>query len=57
MIYVKDKKVERVWIGGKPVAMLLTASAKIWEAIHSCFGGGVWRAARPWRGSDKWKSF
>lgn len=40
-----------IWIGTK------TGAVKIWEAISSCFGAGVWRAARPWKRTDKWKLF
>lgn len=31
------------------------AVTKIWEAVSSCFGSGLWRAAKPWKGKDKWK--
>lgn len=55
MIAVNGKKVERAWINGKPVAMLFTATQKIWGSIRSCFGSGVWREQKPWLDTEKWK--
>lgn len=55
MISVNGKRVERAWIGGKPVAMLLTATRKVWEAVRSCFGSGFWREAKAWSETEKWK--
>lgn len=44
-----------MWVGSKPVAIMWRGAVKIWEAITSCFGSGVWRAQKPWKGNDKWK--
>lgn len=55
MIGINGKKIERAFVNGKPVAMLLTATKKIWEAIRSCFGSGVWRESKAWRENEKWK--
>lgn len=65
MINIGKKKVCRFFIGvsankAQSIASLHkgglpTNVVKIWEAISSCFGSGVWRPSKPWRGKDKWK--
>ena len=65
MINVGNKKVGRFFVGAttsKALSMgslykgsAATRAAKIWEVISSCFGSGIWRPAKPWRGKDKWK--
>lgn len=32
--------------------MLIMAAS----VFRSCFGSGVWRAEKPWIGTDKWKN-
>lgn len=55
MIEINDKRPQGMWINGKRVAFLFTAARKIWEAIRSCFGSGIWREAKSWSDTDKWK--
>jgi hypothetical protein len=55
MLWIGDKKVSRLTVGGKAVAAMWRGAVKIYEAISSCFGSGVWRSNRVWKGSDKWK--
>lgn len=55
MIAVNGKKIGRAWINGKPVAMLFTATKKVWESVRSCFGGGFWHEPKQWLDTEKWK--
>lgn len=65
MITVGDKKVGRFFIGATTSTVISIGSlykgkdaerlTKIWEAVSSCFGSGVWRSTKPWKGKDKWK--
>lgn len=65
MITVGSNKVGRFFIGATTTTVVSIGSlykgtevekvAKIWEAVSSCFGSGLWRGAKPWRGKDKWK--
>ncbi len=65
MIAVGNEKVGRFFIGATtnkaaPIGSLYRGeqaakAAKIWEAISSCFGSGIWRPSKPWKGKDKWK--
>jgi len=65
MINIGKDKVGRFFIGetankARSIGSLykgeIAANAiKIWEAISSCFGSGIWRPAKPWKGKDKWK--
>ena len=65
MVTVGSIKVGRFFIGATTTAVVSIGSlykgadaenvAKIWEAVSSCFGSGLWRAAKPWKGKGKWK--
>lgn len=65
MITVGSNKVGRFFIGVTTSTVVSIGSlyegtkaekvTKIWEAISSCFGSGLWRPKKPWRGKDKWK--
>ena len=65
MVTVGSTKVGRFFIGATTTAVVSIGSlykgadaenvAKIWEAVSSCFGSGLWRAAKPRKGKDKWK--
>lgn len=55
MLYKGKKRLALIWVGKKPVSMMWRGAVKIWEAISSCFGSGVWRSEKPWKGTDKWK--
>lgn len=54
MISINGKKVERVSINGKNVAVLYTATRKIWEAAVACFSGRLWNGKKRWVGKEKW---
>lgn len=55
MISVGGKIIGRLYAGTKPVAMLFTATKKVWEAVRSCFGSGFWRCVKGWSDTEKWK--
>lgn len=55
MTWIGGKTPGRIWVGGKAVAMLLTATCKVWEAVRSCFGSGFWRCVKGWSETEKWK--
>ena len=65
MVTVGSTKVGRFFIGATTTAVVSIGSlykgadaenvAKTWEVVSSCFGSGLWRAAKPWKGKDKWK--
>lgn len=42
--------------GRKTITYVYHGFVKIYQAIRSCFGSGVWISNRPWIGSDKWKN-
>ena len=41
--------------GSVPLEALYKGGKKIWEAVSSCFGSGVWREDKPWKDTDAWK--
>lgn len=49
-------RVGALYVGGTAVAVLYRGGVRVWEAVRSCFGRGVWRPAMPWRGDDVWKN-
>ena len=65
MIIVGSTKVGRFFMGATTTTAVSIGSlykgkdaeavTKIWEAVSSCFGSGLWRAAKPWKDKDKWK--
>ena len=65
MVNVGNDKVGRFFIGATASSVVSIGSlykgdeaakvTKIWEAVSSSFGSGLWRAAKPWKGKDKWK--
>lgn len=65
MITVGSTKVGRFFMGTTTTTAVSIGSlykgkdaeavTKIWEAVSSCFGSGLWRAAKSWKGKDKWK--
>lgn len=55
MLWIGKKRVAKIWVGDKTVASLYRGAVKIWEAIGSCFGGGLWRGGLPFHGNDAWK--
>ncbi len=65
MVTVGSEKVGRFFIGATTSTVISIGSLykgdqaekaiKIWEAVSSCYGSGLWRSAKPWKGKDKWK--
>ena len=65
MISVGSTKVGRFFIGATTTTVVSIGSlykgadaeavTKIWEAVSSCFGAGMWKPGKPWKGKDKWK--
>lgn len=59
MLFNGKIKMESITIGKVKCASLWLAvnkkAVKIWETISSCFGTGVWKPDRPWKGNDTWK--
>lgn len=55
MIWKGDKRVERLYKGSTPVAAIYKGAVKVWEAVSSCFGSGLWKPDKPWKGTDAWK--
>ena len=63
MITVGSTKVGRFFMGATTTTAVSIGSlykgkdaeavTKIWEAVSSCFGSGLWRAAKPWKGKDR----
>lgn len=56
MIWLGNKKINGVWFGMLVASMLYHSSQRVWSAIRSCFGGGVWIGQRPWVNRDVWKT-
>ena len=56
MLWKDGQPFSAMAIGGKMVATMYYQGAKIWGAIRSCFGTGVWLSAKPWIGSDTWRN-
>lgn len=67
MITVGSTKVWRFFMGATTTTVVsigslykgadVDAATKIWEAVSSCLGSGIWRGAKPWINSEKWKNF
>lgn len=65
MVTIGETKVGRFFMGATTTTVISIGSlyrgadaekvTKIWEAVSSCYGSGLWRSAKPWRGKDKWK--
>lgn len=56
MLWIGNKEVGQLWIGGNPVQALYCGAKLIWEAVSSCFGSGFWREKMPWKGKDAWRN-
>lgn len=55
MIY-KGKLVMTVrYYGSKAVVAVYKGARLVWEAVSSCFGGGMWMRDRAWKDTDGWK--
>lgn len=55
MLWEGDKRIGKLSVGGKAVAVLYVGAVKVWESVSSCFGSGVWREELPWKDADPWK--
>lgn len=55
MIYINDKQISLIYVGGKAIATVTKGAQLVWQAVRSCFGAGYWRGDKPWVGSDAWK--
>lgn len=55
-LWLSDKRVGALYVGKKAVGTMWLGAIKIYEAVSSCFGSGLWRSAMPWKGSDAWRN-
>lgn len=49
------KNVVPVIANNRTISAIFKGARKIWEAIRSCFGGGMWTPSKPWLGSEGWR--
>lgn len=56
MITTGGKTVSAIYIGGRALSAVYKGAVLVWTAVRSCFGSGWWNGAKPWIGTDGWKS-
>lgn len=56
MKYFNGKSISHFYYGAATVASIRLGATKVWEAVRSCFGSGVWRPLKPWKCKDPWKN-
>lgn len=44
------------YYGEKAITVVYKGAKLVWEAIASCFGGGMWLNNRAWKNTDGWKN-
>lgn len=55
MIYKRGKELTELYHGSKAVVAVYKGARLVWEAVSSCFGGGMWMRDRAWKDTDGWK--
>ena len=55
MIYRNGKEITALSFGTRAIGAVYYGAKKVWEAVSSCFGSGMWLGDRPWSGVDGWK--
>lgn len=56
MIRINEKEIKAVSYGAKTIKAVYVGLRAVWSTIASCFGGGRWKSAQPWRRNEKWKN-
>lgn len=54
MLYIGDKEIKLIYYGGKAISAIYHGARLVWQAVHSCFGGGGWNNDLPWDNNDGW---
>jgi hypothetical protein len=55
MIYNGTIGVAARYYGAKAITAVYKGAKLVWEAVSSCFGGGMWMRDRAWKDTDGWK--
>jgi hypothetical protein len=55
MLTSDTKKFSKLTVGEKAISALYRGATLVWQAVSSCFGGGLWVSKQPWSDKDAWK--
>ena len=55
MIYKNGIEMNARYYGSQAIMAVYKGAKLVWEAISSCFGGGMWLNLRAWKDTDGWK--
>ncbi len=56
MIYKDGKEITAVRLGTRAMSAIYKGAVLVWQAISSCFGGGLWANGKAWSDTDGWKN-
>lgn len=56
MIKNEDKDIIGVRRLGYVIGAVYQGLDLIWQSVRSCFGSGVWKSKKPWKGKEKWRN-
>lgn len=56
MIYKDGKEITAVRLGTRAMSAIYKGAVLVWQAISSCFGGGLWANEKAWSDADGWKN-
>lgn len=55
MIYHQGRETAAAYAAGRALSMIYAGARLVWQAIRSCYGAGLWQAAKPWSRTDPWR--
>lgn len=56
MIEKNNIEMSARYYGSQAITAVYKGVKLVWEAIASCFGGGMWLSNRAWKNTDGWKN-
>jgi hypothetical protein len=54
-LFIYNKEITQIVSKNKPISTVYKAGVIVWQAVRSCFGGGLWISKKPWLGKEGWK--
>ena len=55
-MFINGKEVKELRAYGKVIQAVYYGFKKVWEAIRSCFGSGMWMNDKSWVNEEQWKN-
>lgn len=59
-LWIGNDKVGQLWVGSGKVQTMWRVvggvAVKIYEAVRSCFGSGVWINGKTWANKEVWRN-